>query len=91
MFNFKGFNFTVDYNVFYTSATTDLGGHYELKNSVDVEEVYVVNAPKRSHYRLYPIKDFNSGSKFRVGHLHEPLSNGQRILLDKIGQELCQM
>ena len=91
MFHFKGFEFTVEHTKEYTVAKTDLGGHYELRNSIPVELLTVVDAPKKTCLRYYPILEGNVNSKFKVDTLHEGLTQGQRILLDKIGQELCKM
>ena len=93
MFTFKGFDFTVTLPPDGTiTVINDLDGYYKFVPSVPVELVYVVDVPLGTpSQRLYPILRGNVNSHFKVATLHEPLSNGQRILLDKIGQELCKM
>ena len=101
MFNFKGFDFTVTLPTDGTiTASNDLGGYYKFMSSVPVTPYYIIGfeIPKHSRVRLYPHRNnpfdervIEEGKEIPCCHPHEPLTNGQRILLDKIGLELVRM
>ena len=91
MFTFKGFDFTVSLTKNTILVTNGTGGQYEFRRYIDVQPTTVVDAPKRTPVRLYPVDLSQQQSKFKVATLHEPLSNGQKILLEKVGLELCKM